>query len=490
MMEDNINYIVNELGSETTAFVKRFSIGKNHTIPAAIIFINNLIDKNIVDRDILTPLMFKVDDEKLPAENIEGFLLQNYITVYKSFTETDINKAIETVKSGSSLILSDKFNGFIIADTAGGVYRSIEEPMNEATIAGSHEGFVENIEVNMSILKRHIKDKNLVFKELTIGRRTQTKLVLVYINDIADKELIKRVEDKIKSIDVDDMDCSGILKQYLEDNPLSPFPQVMLTERPDTFKADIFEGRIGILLNGSPAAFVIPTLFFDFFQSREDYSQRTWLAIFLRILRIIATFIVITVPSIYLSLIEYNVELIPIKFLRPIVQFREGIALTPFLEILSLELVTEFLREGGLRLPPKIASTLSIVGGITIGDMAIRSKMASPTTLLIIGLCVISSFLIPNYEIAQSIVLLKFPMIVAANALGFLGITGMWFVILIHLFSMKNFDVPYFTIYKSDLKDTFIRYPLWQMEKRPESIPNNNKTKQGKFYFKWRRKNG
>ncbi|HCL49774.1 MAG TPA: spore germination protein, partial [Clostridiaceae bacterium] len=219
-------------------------------------------------------------------------------------------------------------------------------------------------------------------------------------------------------------------------------------------------------------------------------SQRTWIAIFLKILRIIATFSIITVPAIYLSLIDYNVELIPIKFLRPIVQFREGVALTPFLEILSLEIVTEFLREGGFRLPPKIASTLSIVGGITIGDMAIRSKMVSPTTLLIIGFCVISSFLIPNYEMAQSIVLLKFPMLVAANALGFLGITGMWFVILIHLFSMKNFGVPYFTIYKSDLKDTFMRYPLWQMEKRPESVPNNNKTKQGKFYFKWRRKNG
>jgi spore germination protein KA len=192
----------------------------------------------------------------------------------------------------------------------------------------------------------------------------------------------------------------------------------------------------------------------------------------------------------YLILIKFNGEIIPVKLILPIIQSRNGIYLSPFLEILLMDIVVEFLREGGLRLPPKIATTLSIVGGIIIGNTAVQSKIVSPVTLLIIGFTTIATFLIPNYEMSLSIRLIRFPILILSNFLGFLGITAAWFIILIHLSSLESFKTQYFNFSKNDLKDTVIRTPLWKMNKRPETIPNNNPIRQIDFKKLWRRKNG
>jgi len=205
-------------------------------------------------------------------------------------------------------------------------------------------------------------------------------------------------------------------------------------------------------------------------------------------LRCLAVFVVIIMPALYLTLIQFNVELIPVKFVSPIVQSRQGIALTPFLEILSMELVVELLREGGLRLPPKIASTLSIVGGIIVGNTAIESRIVSPTTLLVVGVGVIATFVIPNYEMALTIRFIRFPMLLLANSIGFLGIAAGCFILLIQLLSLESFGVPYFSLYQNDLNDVFIRAPLWKMNYRPEEIPNTNAVRQSDFRTKWWRK--
>lgn len=248
------------------------------------------------------------------------------------------------------------------------------------------------------------------------------------------------------------------------------------------------EGQIVLFSDGTPFALVVPSIMTQFFQAVEDYYQRTLVSSFVRILRVIATIVVILLPSTYLTLISYNVELIPIKFLTPIVQSRQGIALSPLLEIVSMELIIEFLREGGLRLPPKIAGTLSIVGGIIIGNAAIDSNLASPSTLLIVGISTVASFTIPNYEMAVSIRFLRFPMLLLADSLGFLGIATGSFLILMHIFSIKNFGVDYLKISKKDFKDIFIRAPLWSMNNRPNMLPNSNNQRQIDFRKLFRRK--
>ncbi|MCT4594012.1 MAG: spore germination protein [Anaeromicrobium sp.] len=480
-MKANIDLIMNEIGSNSPVIVKDFFIGNKKTFDATIIYVNGLVNKDVIERGILKPLMFQVDENITINNHTAEYICKKYIPLPNVQIETNIINVIDSIKSGKTVILIDKVSNFIVIDTAGGNFRTISDPPTESTVRGSREGFVENLETNISMLRRKIKDKNLTIENLKIGRRSQTNLVLMYIEDIVNKDVLKKIRDKINNIDVDAVNDTGILEQYLEESTYSIFPQIYGTERPDIVKANLLEGRVAIILNGTPYVLTAPAIFVEFFQAVEDYSERTIVSSFTRLLRIVAVLIIITLPSIYLTLIQYNAELIPIKFLNPIVQSREGIALTPFLEILAMEIVVEFLREGGLRLPPRIASTLSIVGGIIIGNTAVESKIVSPTTLLIIGISVVATFLIPNYEMSLSIRFIRFPMLILTSAMGFLGITSGMFFLIVHLYSLESFGVPYFSLKEGDLKDIFIRAPLWKMNNRPKSIPNNNPIRQKDF---------
>ena len=487
-LNENINIVKDELGAQNSMIVKHFYIGKDKPIEAAIIYVNGLADKDIIDRDILNPLMLHVAEDLNDKANMGDYLCKRYISMSNTLVEIDLNTITKYIKRGKTAVLINGSKEVIIADTGGGAQRAIMEPMNETAAKGPRDGFVENIETNISIIRRKVKDKNLTIELFNVGRRLQSDVAMVYINDIVDKEVLDELRKRIEAIDVDSVLSAGKLEQYIESYAYTIFPQSFSTERPDRSIGNMLEGRIIVLIEGTPMVILYPAVFMQFFQAVEDYTERTVVSSFVRLLRILAACIVITLPSIYLTLIKFNVELIPIKFVNPIIQSRVGIALTPFLEIVAMEMVVEFLREGGLRLPTKIAQTLSLVGGIIIGDTAIKSKMVSPTTLLIVGITVISTFLIPNYDMSLSIRMIRFPMLLLANIMGIFGIAVGWFLLLVHLSSLDSLGVPYFEFHKSDMKDTFIRAPLWKMNKRPEGIPNQNSIRQTDFRNKFKKK--
>lgn len=489
-LNENITLITNSIGPSNTANIKNFFIGKDEKIDAVIIYIDSLVDKDSISKDILMPLMIHVNESFIEKKNPCEYIAKGYITVAYHKIERDINKISDAIKSGCTVLLIDGIDEAILADTKNREFRAISEPPNETTIKGNHEGFIENLETNISLLRRNIKDSNLTIEYFKVGSRSQTDVVIVYISDIADKDIISEVRTRLNAVDVDYLTDGGALSQYLEDSPYSPFPQVYGTERSDIVCSNILEGRIAVIINRSSSVFTVPGIFVEFFQSAEDYSDRTLNASFSRLLRYLTVFLVLTLPSMYLILIKFNAELIPVKLILPIIQSRNGIYLSPFLEILLMDFVVEFLREGGLRLPPKIATTLSIVGGIIIGNTAVESKIVSPVTLLVIGFTTIATFLIPSYEMSLSIRLIRFPILILSNFLGFLGLTSAWFIILIHLSSLESFKTQYFNFSKEDLKDTTTRAPLWKMNKRPETIPNNNPIRQIDFRKLWRRKNG
>ncbi|MCW6066382.1 spore germination protein, partial [Clostridium sporogenes] len=376
------------------------------------------------------PLMFYIEEDLSSTNNLDEILCKKYISLSNTSLEQDINQAVFHLKRGKAVLIVENSTKFIILDTAGGEYRDISDPINETSIRASREGFVEKLETNISILRRRIKDNNLVQENLVIGRRNQT----------------------------------------------------------DVVEANLFEGKIAIIAEGTPFVMAAPAVFFEFFQAIEDYTQRTIISSFTRLLRYFAVFIVTTLPAIYITLIKFNSELIPFKFVGALIESRKGIALTPFMSILSMNIIIDFLREGGLRLPFKIAQTLSVVGGIIIGDAAIKAKIVSSTTLLVVGISTVATFLIPNYEMAISIRLISYPMLFLGNFLGMFGITIGWFFLIAHLCTLESYGVPYFKIYKSDLKDIFVRGPIYKMNKRPEIIPNSNPTRQSNFRDLFRRK--
>lgn len=466
--------ITNKLGANDIVTIKEFIIGNQNPLNAILFYINSLVNVNLINENILIPLMLHVNEDLHANSEVLDIISKKYIPLGNTIVESGTSNAISFLNHGNAVIYFEGIEGFICANVSGGNFRSIEEVMNETSIRGSREGFIEDINTNINILKRIIKDENLYIEWFEIGRRSKTEVAILYINDIVEKNLLSEVKQRINKIDVDSISESGMLEQYIEDSTFSIFPQLSGTERPDRVKASLMEGHVCIMVNGTPYVVMAPGIFVEFFYAVEDYYERTIVSSFTRLLRILAVFIVVTVPSIYLSLLNYNPELIPIKFIIPIAQSRQGIPLTPFLEILFMEIIVELLREGGLRLPPKISQTLSIVGGIIIGDAAISSKVVSPSTLLVIGVSVVSSFLIPNYDMSLSIRFIRFPMLFIADALGFLGIAAGYFILLVHLFSLKSFGTPYFSINKNDLKDMFTRSPLWAMKKNSEAIPNNN----------------
>lgn len=487
-LEVNIDLIRNGLGAQSPMVVKHFYIGIDKPLEASIIYVNGITNKDIIDRDILNPLMLHTSENLNGKENIGDYLCKRYISMSNTLVESDLNVVVNHLKRGKTAVLINGTSEVIIADTTGGVQRAIMEPMNETAAKGPRDGFVENLEVNISLIRRKVKDKNLIIELFNLGSRLQSDMAMVYIDDIVDKQVLEELKKRIEVIDLDAVLSAGKLEQYIEDYAYTVFPQAYSTERPDRAIANMLEGRIVLIVEGTPMVLIYPAIFMQFFQAVEDYTERTVVSSFVRLLRIFAAIIVITLPSIYLTLIKFNVELIPIKFVTPIVQSRVGIALTPFLEIIAMELVVEFLREGGLRLPTKIAQTLSLVGGIIIGDTAIQSKMVSPTTLLIVEITVITTFLIPNYDMSLSIRMLRFPMLVLANIMGIFGIAVGWFLILVHLSSLDSLGVPYFEFHKSDMKDTFIRAPLWKMNKRPEGIPSGDPIRQTDFRNKFKKK--
>lgn len=480
-VQNNINTIKNLVGNVEEMVIRNIVIGKKSTIQASIIYINGLVNKDVIDRDILNPLMLHVEETVFTMKNLDDYICKKYIPSSNAYVETDVNKVVDGIKRGKTILVLQGTNNFIVVDTTGGVYRSIQEPPSDISLRGPREGFVENLEINISIMRRLLKDKNLVTENFTLGRRSQTDLVIMYLDDVVDKDYLSKIRDKVNAIDIDSVQANSFIEQCIEEHPYSLFPQVIGYEKPDQVQASILEGRIAFLLSGTSFVTIYPTTFIQFLQTPEDYYGRNIQADLIRILRLLAIFIVTSFPPIYITLVKFNSELIPLEYIKSLVQARQGIALTSFMSLLSMELTIELLREGGLRLPAKIGQTLSVVGGIIIGDAALKAKIVSSPTLLIAGISTVASFAISNYQMSIAIRTIAYPMIILANWLGVLGIVLGWFFTLAYLCSLENFGVPYFSFRKNDMKDTLIRAPLWKMNKRPVTIPHADPIRQSDF---------
>jgi spore germination protein KA len=477
MISNTIKIIQDSLGNPPQLIIKDILIG-NDEVEAWVIYISGLSNKDMIDKDILTPLMLHIKDNIKNTKTL-SYLSKRYLTLSSIEVSTSISQGIEEVKRGKSLILVDGFTEFIIADTIGSQHRAISDPLNEVSVRGGRESFVENLEVNISMIKRRLKDKNLTLEKFKLGRRSQTDVVMLYVKDIANESIVNEIRKRINAIDIDSLTYVAMLEQLIEKYTYSVFPQVYASERPDIVQANILEGRIAILVDNTDFSILAPTLFSDFFQAADDYLHRTLAASFLRFVRMAAVIMIIILPAIYVSFVKFNTELIPEKAVKSIMEFTSGIAFTPIMSILIMNLTVEFLREGGLRLPSKIGQTISVVGGIIIGDAALRAKIISPITLLVVGFVTVANFTIPNYEMSLSIRLVSYPILFLGNWLGLYGVGLGCFFLLCYLCSLDSFGIPYFYFRKRDLKDRFIRSPIWKMNERPEILQTKDTVRQG-----------
>ena len=385
------------------------------------------------------------------------------------------------LKSGKCIILFESESSAIVCNTTGGAHRSITESNVEKVIKGGREAFIESLEINISLVQQGLKSKHLKIEKFVVGEENQADSVLLYLDNTIDPEVLNNIKNNINSVKAKQVLGPGMLNQLLEKFPYSLFPQAKTSEKPTKVVSDLLQGKAAILVSGAPYALIVPAVFVEFFQDIEDYANRTLVANFDRMLRLIASIIVLMLSSIYLVFLTYNSELTPLNLIKVIVSSRQNIPLPPFFEILMMEILVEILREGGLRLPTPIGSTLSIVGGIVLGQAATLAGIVSPTTLVVIAITVIATFVIPNYEMALSIRLLRFFMLILTNFFGFLGIIVGIQLIVITLIKMESFGVPYFSplapLRFKGLKDTLIRARIKDINTRAVGLKISKRKK-------------
>ncbi|WP_017753733.1 spore germination protein [Calidifontibacillus oryziterrae] len=475
-LEDNIQYFSSLYQESSDVIFRSFVVGKKEAI---IIYIEGLSDTQKLDEQVLEILF---DKNKFDETD---FLLsiKNRLPVSNIKKISTFSACIDAVATGNPILLFDGFEEALSLGLVKFEMRSIEEPQAESSIRGPREGFTESLSVNTSLLRRIIKDPALKMKNVHVGKYTKTKVAISYIEGLVDKTLIEEIENRLKRIDIDGVLESGYIEQFIEDNPYSPFPQVLYTERPDVVCANLLEGRAILMIDGTPFSLVVPVSFFSLFQSQEDYYERFWIGTFIRALRFLFLGIALFLPSIYVAITTYHQEMVPTDLLLSIASSRESVPFPAIVEAVIMEIAFEALREAGIRLPKQVGSAVSIVGALVIGQAAVQAGIVSAPMIIVVSITGIASFMVPRYSVGLAIRLLRFPIIFLAGFLGLIGVMIALIMLIIHLSTLRSFGIPYLspinTLQKHLMRDTLFRTSLWKMNKRPHLTGEFNANRQG-----------
>ncbi|MFD0673171.1 spore germination protein [Cohnella sp. GCM10027633] len=474
-LEKSIAFIDGLLGMNDDYVKRRFHVFGSR--PAAMFYYANMVDQTLVNAQVLKPLMYApphLKDEFIETERLLEVLLNDSLYHTAGESEQRLASLVDGILKGNTVVLVDGLDRGLLINTRNIEKRSIDTPATEQVIRGPREGFIELLGTNVSLLRYRLQTTDLRIRTTEIGRKTKSKVAVCYMDGIVNPDLVAEVNKRLSKIDIDAVLDSGYLEQYIEDNHYSPFPQVQYTERPDKVAANLLEGRVAIMVDGSPMALLVPTVFNQFYQTVEDYTERFLLMSALRLARLIALMFSLVFPSLYVAIISFNPELIPTEFAVAVAGGRAGVPFPAIIEVLVIEISMEVLREATIRLPQQVGGALSIVGVLVVGQAAVAAGFASPITVVIIALTTIGSFATPAYNAALALRLLRFPLIVMAGIFGLYGVMIGLIVIANHLLSLKSFGVPYMSPLVpgnfEGMKDTAIRGPLSWMKRRPSFL--------------------
>lgn len=449
---------------------------------------NNLFD-NSQNRVISEAVSNNITVRKVKkfdlAEYIESCLVpQNSIKQSNSFDDI-----FSGVNSGNCALFVDTLDIALDIDVKGFKQRGISKPENEIVIKGPHEAFVENIRTNTSLLRRFSNNENLIIENLEVGKITKTKCAVCYMENITNGDLIAEVKYRINNLDIDSLLSSGQLEQLISDNNSLGLPKSISTERPDNAVQHLLEGRVVVLVNGSPYALILPAIMIDFLTSPEDRNLKTIFANFLRAIRILSAFFALLLPGLYVSITSFHIEILPTELLYSILAARESVPFPVIFEILIMEISFEIIREASLRVPSAIGSTIGIVGALVIGQAAVSAGIVSPILIIIVAITALSSFAIPDYSFSFHLRLFRFLFILLGYMAGFLGIGTGLFVYLSIICDMESFGVPYSIPYShmENLKNTgIVLPPIWKREYRASYLAPKKEMKQNEISMKWK----
>lgn len=437
-----------------------------------IAFFKSMADQKTIDRDILQPL----SETEGPLSIETAF---DHMHVANLFFVEDWQEIVLKMPYGHILFLIDGETKAILAEVTGFETRNISAPEREIVVRGPDEAFTENVETTLSQIRRRLPVPELKVKQFIIGRTSRTRVLLFYLDGIVNRDVLEEMMNRLKQLDIDILNDGNKIQKFISDDPLSPFPQLLPTERPDRAVHELNQGKVVIAINGTPNVLIAPHVLIDGFVTVEDYYHHFTFATAVRLLRYLNAIIALLGPSVYIALTTFHIEALPTALLINLSAAREGVPFPALIEALLMEIAIETLREAGIRLPRAVGQAISIVGALIIGQAAVDAGLVSQAMVVVVAITGIAGFSVPFYEVGITIRLLRFPIMFLSAMLGMYGVLFGTIAVLIHLSRIRSFGVPYLapltpTVWR-DWQDLFWRAPVFKVPYRSMFVENNRK---------------
>ncbi len=466
-LENDIKLIKDIFKKEAVFRIKRVKVRNSVSFDCAVIYFDGMIDSTQLDDGVIRPLLTvnSVNDSPSLADFVETQIL--FIRDVKK--QTKVSDMLNGIMFGEALILIDGSTEALNVDTKGFKTRGVDEPEDERVLQGPREGFVENALSNMALIRRKLLTPDLCSESMRVGKRSNTQIFICYLETLADMELVERVKKKIGKMDIDGILDSNYITESIRDNKYSIFKTVGTTERPDVVAAKLMEGRIAVIVNGTPVVITVPYLFSESFQSDEDYYINFLVSSIGRALRYVSFFLAVSIPALFIAITSFHKELLPTALAISVSSLRGGVPFAPLTECLIMIFVFEILKEAGVRMPQALGHALSVVGGLVVGQAAVEARIISTPMLIVIAISGIAGLMIPRLR--GAVFYLRLVFILLSAFFGLLGFFAGAAVTVMHIISLNSLGVDYtVSLRKADfqsLKDTLWRTSWTKMIKRP-----------------------
>ena len=474
-IQKDLEAIKAEFGDSCDLIVREFYIGSHGQIKVALVFLDGMVNLTLINDDIIKPLMHNsrfAGLEGMHDISSLNVVHDRLLSAGEVKTAHNLCEVTEACLSGDAVLLMDGVPSALDIGVKGWDKRAVSEPSTETVVRGPREGFTENLRTNTALIRRKIQNPALKMNTMMVGKRTRTRINVMYIEGIANPDLVTEVKRRLNNINTDAILAAGYIDQYIEDAPYSVFQTIWYSEKPDAIAGNLLEGRVAIVVDGTPFVLSVPMLFMENFHTSEDYSIRSYYATALRILRLVAFIISVFGPALYVSLTTFHQELIPTTLLFTMAASSEGVPFPAAAEAAVMLFTFEILREAGVRMPRSLGQAISIVGALVMGQSAVQAGFVGAPVVIVIAITAVSSFVIPFAVDAISVI--RWFILILAAVMGNYGITIGIFILLVHLASLKSFGANYLApiapFQPADLKDTAVRAPLWAMRTRPRAL--------------------
>lgn len=406
--------------------------------PVSVCWLDGIVDGGAVATEIIRPLTELL---RTGAEPSAERLMQGAVYSAQAKLHHDTDSVVDDITQACcAVIIGDSAVTFEVRTKN---QRSISEPTIEKSLKGGKDSFVETLRTNTALVRKRICNPSLKIKSSVIGRKSETRCAIMYIDGVADPESIAELQRRLDAIDIDGLVATGSIEEYIVDSPRSPFPQLLHTERPDRFAKQLLNGRVGLIVDSLPIAFMLPASFADFMRVPQDDSQHYLVSSALSVVRYLALILALILPAFYVAIAMYHQEMIPTKLLMSVIQSKQDVPFSTALEVLGMLVAFELLQEAGLRLPNPVGDTVSIIGALIVGQSAVDAKVISPIAVIVVAFAGISGFAMPSQDLGSALRIARFLLVLAAIAAGLFGVAALLCLIVWHLAGIDCFGVNY-----------------------------------------------